>query len=86
MSKKSHSCDYIDLSIIVAQQAAEPFATADVAIRGKLRSIRLDDFVVQRLMIPFVIEVCDKRFNRLAERRLAKKDHSGQAFLPDGQP
>jgi hypothetical protein len=62
------------------------FATADLAFHGKLRNIRLDDLVVQRLMIPFVIAMCDALFNRLPERRLAKTDHSGQAFLPDGSP
>ena len=60
------------------------FATANLAFHGKLQNIRLDDLVVQRLIIPLVLAMCDELFNRLPERRLAKKDHSGLTFLPEG--
>jgi len=59
-------------SAIVAQEAAEPHATADGGV-GWSERFRLNQAIVQSLVIPFVVVVSCELADRLAQVHLAEK-------------
>ena len=70
-------------AVVVPQNSAQPFATADVALELADLSPRLDDPVLPPLVIPLPMIMSEELPGGLLQRLLAEEDHPVLAFVLD---
>ena len=70
--------------IVVLQHPADPLSALNRPARVSRRGQGTDQSVVQPLMIPFVVIVCDEPTDGAPERALAEKYQALDAGLLDG--
>ncbi len=68
---------------IEAQHPAEPLEALDWSDRRFVAAIRLDQSVVEPLVIPLRVVMSGEISGRLLERPLAEEDHSVEALILD---
>ena len=71
---------YLCGSVVVPQQPAQALAAADPALGLSDRFVGHDQLVVEALMIPFSVVVCNKLFDGSPQLSLAEEDHLVQTF------
>ena len=67
-------------AVIIAQQAAEPFAAIEDALRASDFVSRFDQLVVETLMMAFVVIVSRELAQGVAQRPITEGDHAVQTF------
>jgi hypothetical protein len=70
-------------AVVVPQHATKPFTANDLAGRLSDAIVRLDDLVVQRLMVSLRVIMLQELVNCVAKHVLAEEDQSRKAFVLD---
>ncbi len=68
----------------MGQKATEPFTTVHCTFSWKLRELRPDDFVLEPLVVPFLVIMFNELKNRFSQGRFANQDVV--ANQPRGSP
>ena len=77
-------CELGCLPIVVAKQPTEALLARDRPYGRTHFLTGIDQVIIETLMIPFVMIVCQKLVDRIAQRVLSKEDHAIQSALLDG--
>lgn len=68
-------------AVVVAEEPAEPLAAFDLARASADLLARLDDPVVQALVVPLAVIVGQEFPRRVAQRVLAEEDHPAETLF-----
>ena len=74
------SCGF---SVVIVQEATEPFTTVHRTIGVKLHKLRSDDFVLESLMVSLLVIMFSELRNRFSQGRFPKQDQVVQTRLLD---
>ena len=70
-------------AMVVAEQAAEAFATGHCTVTRTDATVGFDQVIPDPLMVPFAVIVGEVLADRATERSFTEEDHSIEALLLD---